>query len=71
MLILRREAANDIKVAYEWYEGQREHFDEKLCRYVDMRISFDLDDGAKVNYGKFGDLLAEVKAVHGKSAEEV
>ena len=28
------------------------------------------DDGVKVNYGKFGDLLAEVKAVHGKKAEE-
>ncbi len=24
-----------------------------------------LDDGVKVNYGKFGDLLAEVKAVCG------
>ena len=30
-----------------------------------------LDDGVKVNYGKFGDLLAEVKAVHGKLAEGV
>jgi len=46
-------------------------FDEKLRHYADMRISLDLDDGVKVNYGKFGDLLAEVKAVHGKSAEEV
>jgi hypothetical protein len=24
-----------------------------------MRISIDLDDGVKVNYGKFGDLLAD------------
>jgi hypothetical protein len=31
-----------------------------------MRISLDLDDGVKVNYGKFGDLLAEVKAVCGE-----
>ncbi len=44
-------------------------FDEKLRHYADMRISLDLDDGVKVNYGKFGDLLAEVKAVHGKKAE--
>jgi len=29
------------------------------------RIALDLDDGVKVNYGKFGDLLAEVKAVTG------
>ena len=45
-------------------------FDEKLRHYADRRISLDLDDGVKVNYGKFGDLLAEVKAVHGKKAEE-
>ena len=41
-------------------------FDEKLRHYADQRISLDLDDGVKVNYGKFGDLLAEVKAVTGK-----
>jgi hypothetical protein len=38
-------------------------FDEKLRHYSDMRISLDLDDGVKVNYGKFGDLLAEVRLV--------
>lgn len=38
-------------------------FDEKLRHTSDMRISLDLDDGVKVNYGKFGDLLAEVKQV--------
>jgi len=42
-------------------------FDEKLKHFADMRISLDLDDGVKVNYGKFGDLLAEVKAIHGKN----
>jgi len=41
-------------------------FDEKLRHYADQRISLDLDDGVKVNYGKFGDLLAEVKAITGK-----
>ena len=40
-------------------------FDEKLRHYADKRISLDLDDGVKINYGKFGDLLAEVKAVTG------
>ena len=44
-------------------------FDEKLRHYADMRIALDLDDGVKVNYGKFGDLLAEVKAVTGNKAE--
>jgi hypothetical protein len=42
-------------------------FDEQLRHYADQRIALDLDDGVKVNYGKFGDLLAEVKAVTGKS----
>ncbi len=40
-------------------------YDEKLRHYADMRIKLDLDDGVKVNYGKFGDLLAEVRAVTG------
>ena len=44
-------------------------FDEKLRHYADQRISLDLDDGVKVNYGKFGDLLAEVKAITGKNPE--
>ena len=44
-------------------------FDEKLRHYADRRISLDLDDGVKVNYGKFGNLLAEVKAIHGTKAE--
>jgi len=44
-------------------------FDEKLRHFADMRIKLDLDDGVKVNYGKFGDLLAEVKVVQGKKAE--
>ncbi len=44
-------------------------FDDKLKHYADMRISLDLDDGVKVNYGKFGDLLAEVKAITGSAPE--
>jgi hypothetical protein len=35
-----------------------------------MRIALDLDDGVKANYGKFGNLLAEVKAVTGARDEE-
>ncbi|MBL4799420.1 MAG: BREX-1 system adenine-specific DNA-methyltransferase PglX [Oleispira sp.] len=42
-------------------------FDEKLKHYADMRIPLDLDDGVKVNYGNFGDLLSDVKAIHGKA----
>ena len=44
-------------------------FDEKLRHYADLRIQLDLDDGVKVNYGKFGDLLADVKAVTGGKDE--
>jgi hypothetical protein len=32
----------------------------------DMKIALDLDDGVKVNYGKFGDFWVEQKAVTGK-----
>jgi SAM-dependent methyltransferase len=45
-------------------------FEEKLKHYADMRISLDLDDGVKVNYAKFGDLLAESKAITGGKDEE-
>jgi hypothetical protein len=45
-------------------------FDEKLRHYADQRLALDLDDGVKGNYGKFGDLLAEVKAVTGGMDED-
>jgi len=45
-------------------------YDEKLRHYADMRIRLDLDDGAKLNYGKFGDLLAEVKTVTGGTSDD-
>ncbi|EBC0774150.1 BREX-1 system adenine-specific DNA-methyltransferase PglX [Salmonella enterica] len=44
-------------------------FDDRLRHYADMRISIDLDDGVKVNYGKFGDLLTDVKAITGNAPE--
>ena len=45
-------------------------YDEKLHHYADMRIALDLDDGVKVNYAKFGDLLAESKAITGGKDDE-
>jgi hypothetical protein len=36
---------------------------------ADMHINLDLDNGVKMNYGKFRDLLAEVKAVCGKDED--
>ena len=44
-------------------------FDDQLKHYADMKITLDLDDGVKVNYGKFGNLLAEVKAITGDKGE--
>jgi type II restriction/modification system DNA methylase subunit YeeA len=41
-------------------------FDEQLQHYAEQQIALDLDDGVKVNYGKFGSLLSDVKAVTGK-----
>ncbi|TKE90002.1 BREX-1 system adenine-specific DNA-methyltransferase PglX [Vibrio kanaloae] len=46
-------------------------FDEELKHLAEMKISIDLDDGVKANYGKFGNLLADVKAIHGKNPEEI
>ncbi|BED94381.1 BREX-1 system adenine-specific DNA-methyltransferase PglX [Escherichia fergusonii] len=46
-------------------------YDDRLRHYADMRISIDLDDGVKVNYGKFGDLLADVKAITGNAPKVI
>ncbi len=51
-------------------QTELQSFDEKLRHYADKRITLDLDDGVKVNYGKFGDLLAEVKAVTGGNVDD-
>ncbi len=45
-------------------------YDEQLRHHADMRITLDLDDGVKVNYGKFGDLLESVKLVTGGAGDE-
>jgi len=47
-------------------QAEHQGFDEKPRHYADQWICLDLDDGVKVNYEKFGDLLAEVKAITGK-----
>jgi type II restriction/modification system DNA methylase subunit YeeA len=45
-------------------------YGEKLRHHADMRITLDLDDGVKVNYAKFGDLVAESKAITGGREED-
>ena len=45
-------------------------FEERLKHAADQKIALDLDDGVKVNYGKFGDLVAEAKAITGGKDDE-
>jgi hypothetical protein len=55
--------------ARNWKSAALRQFDAKLHHLADQRITLDLDDGVKVNYAKFGDLLAEVKVVMGGAGE--
>jgi type II restriction/modification system DNA methylase subunit YeeA len=50
-------------------QAELRNFDEQLKHYAEMRISLDLDEGVKANYGKFGNLLADVKTIHGKAVK--
>lgn len=52
-------------------QSELREFDDKLKHYADMRISINLDDGVKENYGKFGDLLSDVKKITGKNPEMI
>jgi hypothetical protein len=54
--------------ALEDQQAELRAFDEQLQHYAEQQITLDLDDGVKINYGKFGSLLADVKAVTGKAA---
>ena len=36
-------------------------YEEKVHHYADMMIDIDLDDGVKVNYAKFDELLSKIK----------
>jgi type II restriction/modification system DNA methylase subunit YeeA len=63
------------KLAKEVEKLKKKHiellaYDDQLRHFADMRITLDLDDGVKVNYGKFGDLLAEVKTITGGAGDE-
>jgi hypothetical protein len=45
-------------------------FEEKLKHFADQKIGLNLNDGIKVNYSKFGDLLAEVETITGGKDDE-
>ena len=57
---------NDLKKQ----EAELRTFEEKLKHTADQKISLDLDDGVKANYAKFGELLAESKAICGTKEED-
>ncbi|MCG2712034.1 MAG: BREX-1 system adenine-specific DNA-methyltransferase PglX [Candidatus Omnitrophica bacterium] len=66
-------AANKIQKEISSLLKQKEElikFDERLRHYTDMKIKLDLDDGVKVNYAKFGELLADVKKIAGTKEEK-
>ena len=67
--------ASRNKLAKELEKLKKKHtellaYDEQLRHYADMRITLDLDDGVKVNYGKFGNLLDSVKIVTGGASDD-
>ncbi|CAN1546409.1 Restriction modification methylase Eco57I [Sphingomonadaceae bacterium] len=51
-----RKSRDKDKIAKQLIELRA--FDEELRHWADQRIALDLDDGVKVNYAKFGNLLA-------------
>jgi type II restriction/modification system DNA methylase subunit YeeA len=51
-----RKSRDKDKIAKQLIELRA--FDEELRHLADQRIALDLDDGVKVNYAKFGNLLA-------------
>lgn len=57
--IVRNKVKKEIQSIKDKLDELRS-FDELLRHYADQRIALDLDNGVKVNYGKFGSLLAEV-----------
>lgn len=63
-----RRIEKEVK-SLEKKQAELRTFDEQLKHYAEMRITLDLDDGVKANYGKFGNLLADVKAIHGKEVK--
>ncbi|WP_278693449.1 hypothetical protein [Parageobacillus thermoglucosidasius] len=49
------------KTAYQKRLEELLEFDKKLAEYANAQIDIDLDDGVKVNYEKFKDVLAPIK----------
>lgn len=61
--IIRAEEAGDVKLSAQYAKDKKEllDFDAKIKDYADEQIELDLDDGVKVNYEKFKDILESRK----------
>lgn len=61
--IIRAEEAGDVKLSTQYTKDKKEllDFDAKIKDYADEQIELDLDDGVKVNYEKFKDILESRK----------
>ena len=62
------------KLAKEVEKLKKKHvellsYDEQLRHHADTRITLNLDEGVKVNYGKFGDLLDSAKLISAASED--
>lgn len=49
------------KISFQKRLEELLEFDKKLAEYANAQIAIDLDDGVKVNYEKFDNLLAKIK----------
>jgi len=49
------------KASYQKKIEELQEFDKKLATYANEQIDIDLDDGVKVNYAKFNEVLAKIK----------
>lgn len=49
------------KVAYQKKIEELQEFDKHLASYANEQIDIDLDDGVKVNYAKFENVLAKIR----------
>jgi SAM-dependent methyltransferase len=63
-----RRIEKDLK-SLEKKQAELRSYDDELKHYAEMCITLDLDNGVKANYGKFGNLLADVKTIHGKAVK--
>ena len=52
---------NRVRTVYGAETLEARVYEEKIHHLADQMIKIDLDDGIKVNYAKFADVLAPIK----------